>query len=288
MPADGKVRGNAAAKSESMSPSNAGPGNAHLSVIAERSADGTVVTVRLNRPAKRNALDRATVSELSSVLDRLIADPTIRALVLTGAGERAFCAGADLRERATLSPSERTAHTTAIADAADLIAEAPFPTIAAIRGFALAGGAELAIACDLRVASDDAIFGFPEVRLGIFPGAGGVLRLPALVGIGAARDLLFTGRRIDAHEAFRLRLIERLVPSVETTSAAVVLASEIAANAPLALRSVKAALADSVGRRGPDARRAIDRWRGPLDATADYQEGLTAFLEGRDPTFAGS
>ncbi len=128
----------------------------------------------------------------------------VRAVIVTGAGERAFCAGADLKERRMLAPDERAAHTAAIEAAAEALAALPMPTIAAVRGFALAGGAELAIACDLRVAAEDATFGFPEVKIGIFPGAGGALRLPRLVGSGAARDLLFTGRQIAAEEAFRM------------------------------------------------------------------------------------
>ena len=161
------------------------------------------------------------------------------------------------------------------------------PTIAAVRGFALAGGAELAIACDLRVAAQDATFGFPEVKIGIFPGAGGALRLPRIVGSGAARDLLITGRRITAEDAIRLGLVDRLAPAESVVEAAVELADAIAANAPLAVRAVKRALEESQGRRPDEARRRVKALRSALDSTADYEEGLAAFAERRSPRFTG-
>jgi enoyl-CoA hydratase len=161
-------------------------------------------------------------------------------------------------------------------------------TIAAVRGFALAGGTELAIACDLRVAGTDAVFGLPEVKIGIFPGAGGVLRLPRLVGAGAARDLLFTGRQVGAEEASRLGLIDRLVEPEAVLTAARALAGQVAANAPLAVRAVKRALGESFGLVEAEARRTVNRHRATLDATADYQEGLAAFAERRAPRFRGA
>lgn len=186
-----------------------------------------------------------------------------------------------------LAPDERAAHTAAIEAAAEGLAALPMPTIAAVRGFALAGGAELAIACDLRVAADDATFGFPEVKIGIFPGAGGALRLPRIVGGGAARDLLFTGRHLSAEEAFHLGLVDRLVPAESVPGAAAALAASIAANAPLAVRAVKRALQESHGTPLAQARRAVNALRAALDATADYEEGLAAFAERRAPRFTG-
>jgi len=257
-------------------------------VVVRAGADGRTATLVLNRPEARNALDRRTAAALTAALADLAGRPGLRAVILTGAGDRAFCAGADLRERRGLSPAELSAHTEAIAAAAEALASLPVPTIAAIRGYALAGGAELALACDLRVAGDDAVFGFPEVRVGVFPGAGGVFRLPGLVGDGAARDLLFTGRRIDAAEAHRLGLVDRLVPAGEVAAAAQALADGIGANAPLAVRAVKAALAVGAGLPPDEARRAVARLRRPLDATADYEEGLAAFAERRPPRFRGA
>jgi enoyl-CoA hydratase/carnithine racemase len=254
-------------------------------VLVDRTGEIAVVT--LNRPAARNALSRQLVADLLAALADLARDAENRALVLTGAGDRAFCAGADLIERRTFTPAELTAHTESINAVCDALDAFPVPTIAAIRGFALAGGAELAIACDLRVAGEDAILGYPEVKIGVFPGAGGVVRLPQLVGAGAARDLLFTGRNVAAAEALRIGLVDRLVPVGQVLSAARELAEEIAANAPLAVRAVKRALRESAGLTVPDAHRVVAGHRRPLDTTADYAEGLAAFAERRRPEFSG-
>jgi enoyl-CoA hydratase/carnithine racemase len=249
--------------------------------------DGRLAVLTLDRPAARNAIDRRMAAELRAACERLSSADGARAAILTGAGDRAFCAGADLRERGMLTADERTAHTAAIEAAAEAVAALPMPTIAAIRGYALAGGAELAVACDLRVAATDAVFGFPEVKIGIFPGAGGVLRLPPLIGLGAARELLFTGRQIDAEAALRLGLIDRLEPPETVVAAALALAREIAANAPLAARAVKQALAASVGRPPAEGRAPVNALRATLDATEDYAEGLRAFAERRPPEFRG-
>src|SRR5579884_1848255 len=216
-------------------------------VLVDTDRERGIATVTLNRPHARNALNRLMAQTLVLALANLAAQPDLRALILTGAGELAFCAGADLVERRGMTPGERTEHSAEINAAADALAGFPTPVIAAIRGYALAGGAELAIACDLRVAADDAVFGFPEPRVGIFPGAGGVVRLPALVGAGRARDLLYTGRRIGAEEALRIGLVDRIVPAAAVAEAARALAAEIAANAPLAVRAVKRALTESAG-----------------------------------------
>ena len=246
-----------------------------------------VATLTLSRPEALNAISRELATELRAVCESLAARSDIWAAIVTGAGDRAFCAGADLKERRMLSADERAAHTMAIEAAAEALAALPMPTIAAIRGFALAGGAELAIACDLRVAAEDATLGFPEVRIGIFPGAGGALRLPRIVGGGVARDLLFTGRRVPADEAFRIGLVDRLVAPQSVLETAAALAASIAANAPLAVRAVKRALDESHGRPLRDARSAVSALRAALDATDDYEEGLAAFAEKRMPRFTG-
>jgi enoyl-CoA hydratase/carnithine racemase len=256
-------------------------------VLIEPAQGGQIITVTINRPAARNALSRRLASELISVFDALAADDQVRAVVLTGAGDRAFCAGADLRERRQMSAAERTAHTELIADLADRVAALPVPVIAAVRGYALAGGAELALACDLRVAATDAVFGFPEVRLGMFPGAGGVYRLPRLVGLGLARELLFTGRQVPAAEALRRGLVDQVVSPSDLSQVAAGLAQSIAANAPLAVRAVKRALAASSGLPEAEARQAVAPYRRSLDGTLDYAEGLAAFAEGRPPRFIG-
>ncbi len=257
------------------------------SVLLTVDGESHIATLMLNRPEALNAISQQLAAELLATCDALAERDDIRAVIVTGAGERAFCAGADLKERRTLAPDERAAHTTAIEAAAEALAALPMSTIAAVRGFALAGGAELAIACDLRVAAEDATFGFPEVKIGIFPGAGGALRLPRIVGSGAARDLLFTGRRIAAEDAFRLGLVDRLVPAGSVVEAAAELAAAIAGNAPLAVRAVKRALEESRGMRPDEARRAVNALRAALDSTADYEEGLAAFAERRSPRFTG-
>jgi len=246
-----------------------------------------IAVLTLNRPKARNALSGALVAELHDWSNRLATDDGLRAVVITGAGDRAFCAGADLIERQTMTGAERTAHTEAIAAAVEAVAALPMPVIGALRGFALAGGAELALACDLRIGEPNTVMGFPEVKIGIFPGAGGVVRLPRLIGASAANDLLFTGRHVDADEAYRLGLLDEIVESDTVLNRALERAREIAANAPLAVRAVKAALRASAGLELEQANEIVSRFRRPLDATADYQEGLAAFAEKRPPRFTG-
>jgi methylglutaconyl-CoA hydratase len=246
-----------------------------------------VATLTLNRPEALNALSRALAAELLAVLRDLAVRPDLRVVVLRGAGERAFCSGADLKERATLTPEERGAHTAAIAAAAEALAALPVPVIAAIRGYALAGGLELALASDIRLASDDAIFGLTEVRIGIFPCAGGPVRLPRVVGPGKARELIFSGRRIDAHEALACGLVERVAPTAELNGAVAELAEQIRAAAPLAVRAVKQALGRALDVSERDALAYAEQVRRPLDATRDYAEGLAAFAERRPPRFTG-
>lgn len=249
-------------------------------------ADG-IATVTLNRPHALNAINLALAEALSATCGHLRERNDVRVVIVTGAGERAFCAGADLRERGDMTPGERNAHRASIETAAEDLANLPMPSIAAVRGYALAGGTEFAIACDLRVAGTDAVFGVPEVKIGIFPGAGGVLRLPPLIGVGNARDLLFTGRHISADEATAMGLVTRLVAPDEVLPVARDLATQIAANAPLALRAVKEALRVSSGLSPADARDQVNQRRMALDDTADYEEGLQAFVEKRPPRFTG-
>lgn len=246
-----------------------------------------VATLILNRPDAMNAISRELAADLESACAYLCESDDVRAVVVVGAGERAFCAGADLKERRSLSAEDRALHTAAIERAAEALAALPMPTIACIRGYALAGGAELAIACDVRVAATDAVFGFPEVKIGIFPGAGGVLRLPRIVGSGAARDLLFTGRHVDAKEALHLGLVDRLRAPEDALDEATLIANAIAANAPLAVRAVKMALRESEFIPHEEGRAKVNARRASLDDTADYEEGLRAFSERRPPRFIG-
>jgi enoyl-CoA hydratase/carnithine racemase len=255
-------------------------------VIVERDADG-IATIALNRPEARNALSRALVGELRAACEWLAGDDGLRAVILTGMGERAFCAGADLVERKTMTADERSAHTEAILDAVEQVAALPVPVIGALNGFALAGGAELALACDLRLGMPETTLGFPEVKIGIFPGAGGVVRLPRLIGPSAANDLLFTGRQVHADEALRLGLIDAIVPADELLLAARAKAELIAEGAPLAVRALKRALRAADGVSIADGLVATAQLRRSLDGTADYAEGLAAFAERRAPRFTG-
>jgi enoyl-CoA hydratase len=201
---------------------------------------GALALVTLNRPERRNALDRAMVDALHAVLDELQGDESdigVGAMVLSGAGEKAFAAGADiaeLRER-----RRKEALQSINSRLFQRVEEAPFPVIAAIRGFCLGGGCELALACDLRVAGEGAKFGQPEVSLGIVPGAGATYRLPRLVGAGKARELVFTGRILDAAEALRIGLVNQVVPDGEVEAAARSLAEQIVKQDRLAVRFAK-------------------------------------------------
>jgi enoyl-CoA hydratase/carnithine racemase len=239
--------------------------------------------ITLNREGVRNAISTEMATLLSGNLAELGGDEQLRSLIVTGAGNRAFSSGADLKERHLMTPSQRTRHTEAIRDVADQLYAFPVPVVAAIRGLALAGGAEVAIACDLRVAGDSTVFAFPEAARGIFPGAGAVKRLPRLVGSGSARRLLFTGRRIDAAESFRIGLIDAVVSDDYVLSEATKICREIASQSPNAIRAVKQAIRISESLPSENARLQIAALRAELDAGDDYEEGLAAYVEKRKP-----
>ena len=194
-----------------------------------------VAVVTLDRPKALNALNAATLVELDAAFEDLAADTAIRAILLTGAGDRAFAAGADIRELAAMAPEEGRAFALRGQGVFRRIETLGKPVIACIRGFALGGGCELAMACTFRIAAEDARLGQPEVKLGIIAGYGGTQRLPRLVGRGAALKLLLTGAIIDAREALRIGLVDEVVPVADLMTRAEALATEIAANAPIAI-----------------------------------------------------
>lgn len=235
--------------------------------------------ITLNRPEVRNAIDKETIDELHAVLDRFAGEDRISALVLSGAGDQAFAAGADiaqLRER-RLADALKAINSTLFKK----VEEFPFPTIAAIRGFALGGGCELAMACDLRVAGRGAKFGQPEVGLGIVAGAGAIERLPRLVGLGKARELLYTGAILDAAEALRIGLVNRVVDDAAVIDSAMELARAIQKNDRLAVRLTKLSL-NSSARANDQVGIAIDAIaQAVCFESAEKQRRMTAFLERR-------
>ena len=248
--------------------------------------DGPVATLTLNRPQVLNALDRPTFERLAAAFDDLEVDPAVRAVVVTGAGERAFCAGADVRALHGLGEAGALALMAYGQQVFDRIAQSPKPTVAALNGYALGGGLELAMACDIRVAADTARLGQPEITLGSIPGWGGTQRLPLLVGLGRARELILTGRLVDAAEAERIGLVSRVVPAAETVAAARDVADRLAALPPVALALAKDAVRAVEGDLAAGLRREREHVATTF-ATADQREGTRAFLEKRAPRFEG-
>jgi enoyl-CoA hydratase len=249
--------------------------------------NGMVATVTLDRPKVLNALNAATFAELSSVFDELEKDAAVRVVLLTGAGERAFAAGADIRELALAEDGAGKAFALRGQAVFRKIETLSKPVIACVRGFALGGGCELAMACTLRIAADDAKFGQPEVKLGVVPGYGGSQRLPRLVGRGAALKLLLTGAIIDAREALRIGLVDEVVAAGELMQRAEALANEMAAQAPLAIAETLRLVDEGLDLPLDLALlREADRF-GYLCDTADKAEGTSAFLEKRKPVWKG-
>jgi enoyl-CoA hydratase/carnithine racemase len=246
-----------------------------------------VATLTLDRPDVLNAMNHAMRVELLEIFTRLRTDDAVKAVVVTGTGERAFCAGADIRE--FLEPPTPT-HFREARKRLDFRAEmerCPQPIIAAIRGFALGGGLELALACDIRIAAEDAQLGLTEINLAIIPGGGGTQRLPRLVGRGKALEMILTGMRVPAAEALRIGLVERVVPVAELMPAAQALAGQIAGKAPIALRYAKEAVVGGLGLPLADGIRLENDLATLLRTTEDRVEGAKAFVEKRKPRWSG-
>lgn len=241
--------------------------------------------VSLDRPKVLNALNAATFAELDAVFAQLAADPAVRVILLTGAGGRAFAAGADISELAATSPENAKAFALRGQAVFRKIENLGKPVIACIQGFALGGGCELALACTLRIASDDARLGQPEVKLGVIPGYGGTQRLPRLIGPSAALKLLLTGEIINAQEALRLGLVDELVPPAELLTRAEALAQAIAANAPLAIAETLRVVDEGLYLPLEMALLREAEGFAKLCATVDKAEGTRAFLEKRPPNW---
>ncbi|MDR1078821.1 MAG: enoyl-CoA hydratase/isomerase family protein [Propionibacteriaceae bacterium] len=248
--------------------------------------DQQVATVTINRPEALNALNQAVLDDLSDVLAQVVADQ-VRCLILTGAG-RAFVAGADVAAMADMGPSQALAFSQRGSAVLRQLEQSPAPSIAAINGFALGGGCELALCCDIRLASDQASFAQPEVGLGVTAGFGGTQRLPRLIGSGWANELLLTGRRIDAVRAQRIGLVNHLCAAADLLPTARRLARDIARQSPVALRATKRAI--GLGSQTDlDTALAIESSQfAACFGSADQREGMAAFVEKRPPAaFSG-
>ncbi len=243
--------------------------------------------ITINREDKLNALSRRTVEELGVAVERSLADAEVRVLAITGAGEKAFVAGADIQEMSTMDPREAQAFSRFLHLHFDRIESSPKPVLAVVNGFALGGGCELASACHLRIASETARFGQPEINLGLIPGAGGTQRLPRLVGRGAALEMILTGDWIDAAEAHRIGLVNRVVPAVRLRDEAASLAAKLAGKSPLALARALEAAVVGCEVALPEALRMEAALFGLGFATEDMREGTRAFLEKRKASFPG-
>jgi enoyl-CoA hydratase/carnithine racemase len=260
------------------------PESSRLVLVEQR---GGVVFVTLNRPEAMNALSRGLVTALAETLQSLRALPELRALILMGAGSKAFSAGADLKERRAMTRDQSRQVLGELNALMDQVAAFPVPVIAALNGVALGGGFELALACDLRIAAEGAQMGLVEVRLGIIPGAGGTQRLARVAGAAVAKELILTGRRIGAARARELGLVSQVVAAPELAAAAARLAAEIAEGGPLAVAQAKRAIDGGLLLPLKEGLALEQACYEVVLASEDRQEGLQAFAEKRRPLFKG-
>lgn len=241
-------------------------------------AEGAVGMITINRPQALNALNSQVLEELDEVFSEVDLD-TVRCLILTGAGEKSFVAGADIGEMSTLTKAEGEAFGKKGNDVFRKIETFPIPVIAAVNGFALGGGCEISMSCDIRICSENAVFGQPEVGLGITPGFGGTQRLARIVGVGKAKEMIYGARNIKADEAYRIGLVNNVYPLEELIPAAKKLASIIAANAPIAVRSCKKAINDGLQVDMDEAIVIEEKLFGGCFETEDQKAGMGNFLE---------
>ena len=261
------------------------PAHAESPVIVAR--DGAVATLTINRPAVRNALNDATLGAIDAAVEALDADPEVRVILLTGAGDKAFIAGADINELSRATAVTGRALALRGQGVFDRIAAAGKPIIAVINGFCLGGGCELALACTFRFAADTAEIGQPEINLGIIPGYGGSQRLPRLIGRDRALDLILTGRRVSAADALALGLVTRVYPAATLRAEALAYARELAAKAPIAVRLALDAVRAGLEQPLAEALAHEAALFGLVSATDDMREGTRAFLEKRPAQFTG-
>jgi enoyl-CoA hydratase len=257
-----------------------------LKNLATRKADG-IGWLTVNRPEKLNALNVETIQELKAAFEEFRGQADVRAVILTGAGEKAFVAGADITEFLSLDAEKGRQYAARGQELTRVIENFPKPVIAAINGYALGGGTELALACHIRLASDSAKLGQPEVKLGLIPGFGGTQRLSRLVGKGNALDLILSGRVIDAGEAFEIGLVNRVIPAKDLLAAAEAVAKDIIKNAPLALEYAIETINKGLDETLAAGLELEADFFGRACATEDSHEGAKAFLEKRKPNFRG-
>jgi enoyl-CoA hydratase len=248
---------------------------------------GAIAYVTLNRPKVLNALNRRALAELKAVFEDARDDQAVRGVILTGAGDKAFMAGADITELATSTGVEGEEFTRSGQAVLDLIENLGKPVIAAINGFALGGGCETALACTIRLATDNARFGQPEVKLGIIPGYGGTQRLPRLVGKGLALQLILTGDMISADEAYRIGLVNEIVPAANLISRAEAILKQIGSNGPLAVKFALQAVNKGLETSQTEGLVIESLFFAICAATEDKKEGTSAFLQRRPPKFQG-
>ena len=243
---------------------------------------GAVAVLTIDRPKALNALNPEVLADLKAAFEGLDQN-TVRCVVLTGAGDKSFVAGADIGSMSTMTRAEGEAFGKLGNDIFLMIESFPLPVIAAVNGFALGGGCELAMSCDIRICSDNAMFGQPEVGLGIPPGFGGTQRLPRLVGMGMAKQLLYTARNIDAAEALRIGLVNAVIPQAELLDAALKMAGQIAKNAPIAVRACKKAVNEGMQVSIDKAVVIEEKLFGGCFETHDQVEGMACFLSREKP-----
>ncbi len=249
--------------------------------------DGPIVTITINRPKALNALNRATIDELTTAFETIATEHEVRAVILTGAGEKSFVAGADIAEMAGMDSEQGAAFAARGHDLGETMSQIPQVIIAAVNGYALGGGTELALACDFIYAAENAKFGQPEVNLAVIPGFGGTQRLPRRVGVAMAMELVTTGDTINAAEALRIGLVNKVVPAAELMAAARATATKIASKGPIAIAAAKRAIhATDEMSLGDGVKFEIKSFGSCFD-TEDQKEGMKAFLEKRAAVFTG-
>lgn len=258
-----------------------------MSILLTEERAGTVV-LTLNRPEVRNAISQALAEELEATLRTIGRRRDVRVVIITGAGDKAFSAGTDLKERRDLTPDGKWEQSAALRRANDVIWNLPQPVIAAVHGWCLGGGLELACNCDLRIAAEDAVFAWPEMQLGAYPGGTAGVVFPRLVGRSRAKELFFTARRVPAAEALALGIVERVVEVGRQLETALAVAEEIKINSsPLGAAAVKRMVNIGGDMSLGDAHALNEALRRPLEATKDYEEGIRAFFEKRRPDWRG-